>query len=258
MKNLEILFESEKIEYFSVLPIEKTEIINQRLMPTGTKKAIVFLIPYRTDYLPSAELAHFARIKDYHVFAKSLFSRLIPVLNSLYPQKNFIGFADHSPINERKLAFEGGLGVIGKNGLLINEKYGSYVFIGEILTDAEIPSRILSPQETCTGCEKCIKICPKTDFCISEISQKKRKTEADLLLLKKNNVIWGCDKCQEICPTNTHASLSPFQYFYENKISSPKEILSATDERFDLYAFSYRGRRVIEENIENIFKKDID
>lgn len=258
MIQIESLFLKEKIEYFSIIPIEKSEVINSRLMPKGAKTAIVFLIPYRTSYEATTHLAQFARIRDYHSFSKELFSRLLPQLEKLYPQNSFWGFADHSPINERKLAHLCGLGDLGMNGLLINEKYGSYVFIGEILTTAVFDTHVLPPKKLCNQCGECIKNCPRTDACISEISQKKRKTEEDFWILKKLNVVWGCDKCQEKCPQNENSALSPFEHFFKGQIHFVEEISDMTDEEFSSYPFSYRGRQVIEENIKNIFKKDID
>ncbi len=258
MKSVEEIFQSQKIEYFAIVPIEGTDIINPRIMPEDVNSAIVFLIPYRTSYEISNHLAHFSQIKDYHGLAKELFSKIIPELSSIYPQNHFYGFADHSPLNERTISARGGLGCLGKNSLLLNEKYGSYVFIGEILTDAPVENRVLTPLNLCSDCEKCVKACPKNDVCLSELSQKKRKNDEDFLLLKGNNIIWGCDKCQEVCPANNNSALSPFSYFYEEKILHPEDILLMSDEKFKNYSFSYRGRTVIEENIKNIFKKDID
>lgn len=252
------IFESEKIEYFAVLSVSDAEIINPRLMPEGMKKAIVFLIPYRTDAKKTKGLAHFAMIKDYHGFSASLFERIIPRLKDIYPDKRFFGFADHSPIDERKAAYKGGLGDIGKNGLIINEKYGSFVFIGEILTDADVPELIHPKKIICDSCNLCITRCPKTEECISEISQKKRKTEKDFEILKKTGTVWGCDICGEVCPKNKNTALSPFPYFYDGIIENTEDILNMSDDEFKLYPFSYRKRNVIAENIENIYKKSID
>ncbi len=255
MKNI---FCSENIEYFSVMPISWGNIINQRLMPENVSSVIVFLIPYRTDREKSVQLAHFAKVPDYHGFAKELFDRIIPKFKKLFPQNSFYGFADHSPLNERHLAELGRLGEVGKNGLIINEKYGSYVFIGEILTDLVLPTFVHEKKRLCTGCGKCIRFCPKKDVCVSQISQKKRKTKEELLLLQETDTVWGCDVCQEVCPLNETAVLSPFPYFYKGRISDPADILKMDEDTFGKYSFSYRGRRVILENMENIFKKHID
>lgn len=260
-ETIKSILNSEKIEYFCTFPISEAEIINQRLLPQGMKTAIVFLIPYRTAKKPSLQLAHFARVKDYHAYSKELFNRIIPNLNEYYPENHFFGFADHSPVNERKLASKCNLGDIGDNGLLINEKYGSFIFIGEILTDAIFETSSYTKKRLCTHCGRCISACPKImadGRCISEISQMKRKTETDFSILKQTNTIWGCDKCQDVCPLNETAELSPIDFFYRDIISSPEDILEMDDETFEKYPFAYRGRKTITENIENIFKKDID
>ncbi len=263
MQRISDILKNEKIEYFCILNIEKAEIINSRLFPESAKSVIAFLVPYRTDRNKSESLAHFATIRDYHGFSSELFERVVPKLKSIFPDKNFWGYADHSPINERKIAFMGGLGEIGNNGLLLNEKYGSYVFIGEILTNAILEEFVFETKKNlCIKCDKCLLACPKNDICISAISQKKRKTEEDFAILKKLKIVWGCDKCAEVCPINENADLSPFEYFYKDKISSPQEILKMDDNTFNSFAFSYRGKSVIEANIINVFgdkiKKDID
>ncbi len=263
MQRISEILKNEKIENFCILNVEKAEIINSRLFPKSAKSVIAFLVPYRTDRNKSESMAHFATIRDYHGFSTELFERVIPRLKNIFPKNNFWGFADHSPINERKIAFVGGLGEIGKNGLLINERYGSYVFIGELLTDAPLEEFVPETKKNlCIKCDKCLSACPKNDICISAISQKKKKTDEDFSILKELKIVWGCDKCGEVCPINENAELSPFEYFYKDKISSPEEILKMDDKTFKSFAFSYRGKSVIEANIINVFgdkiKKDID
>ncbi len=251
------ILSSESIEYFCFRPISEAEIINSRLLPDGMETAIVFLIPYRTEKTPCEYLAHFAKVKDYHGYAKELFERIIPKLNLLYPQNRFFGFADHSPINERKLALKGNLGDMGDNGLLINEKYGSFVFIGEILTDTFFEPFAYTEKKLCTHCGKCTFVCPKNlanGKCISEISQQKRKSETDLYILRQTRTVWGCDICQNVCPVNETAELSPMEYFYKDQIAHPLDIVKMSNETFLKYPFSYRGRKTIEENINNIGK----
>lgn len=90
--------------------------------------------------------------------------------------------------------------------------------------------------------------------CLSAISQKKNKTDQEKVLLKEKKIVWGCDICQTVCPHNNNALVSPIPYFRERRceIMDKKFILSLTDEEFEKYAFSYRGRKVVIENLENI------
>jgi len=130
-------------------------------------------------------------------------------------------FVDSNPLPERHIAYLSGIGFIGKNNTLITKEYGSYVFLGEIITDLVIEED--KPiQSGCDQCDLCLKACPtnaiirqrdknNSNICLSYITQKKHLE--DKWLNKLENRIFGCDTCQEICPYNKVALKSNIEEF---------------------------------------------
>ena len=161
---LKKLFLDEKIEYFAALSFRAVKIANERLLKALgflPKSVIVFLVPYYAG--ETVNISRYAASLDYHIIIKGITERIIMGLRSQYPECSFSGFGDHSPIAEGDAALSAGLGILGDNGLLINEKYGSYVFIGDIITDLEpdklgahTPGGIIR----CEGCGACKRACP--------------------------------------------------------------------------------------------------
>ncbi|MEG2003559.1 MAG: DUF1730 domain-containing protein [Clostridia bacterium] len=261
---------AEGITEVGFLKFSQADIINERpfALQKEIKTIIVFLLPYRTNFIikDSFSMSLYARIYDYHKRYNELFDSIIKKLNSEFPQNQFVGAADSSPINEKTSAAKCGLGIIGCNSLLINKKYGSFVFIGSIFTDMEILCKDNPMPESCIKCKKCIKLCPNNaitengiDYqkCLSYLSQKKQRTEDDFELLKKNNVIWGCDICQNVCPMNQDKEFTNDPYFKNSVISeiSLEFLESMTDEEFKKYPFSWRKKDVIINNVKNCIKK---
>ena len=256
------IFKNESITRIGALPITECDIVNERILPPDAKSAIIFIIPYKsTEEIAKDGFSEYARIYDYHKYASALYERIITTLNR-ETSEQFFGFCDHSPINEKLAAAKCGLGVIGRNSLLIDKIYGSFVFIGSLLTTAEIKSNI-TPIESCINCGRCITSCPNSAIqehgiertkCLSAISQKKQKTDEEKMLLKENNIVWGCDICQNVCPHNDSASISPIPYFKDSRINhiDKKLIERLSDEDFKKYAFSYKGRKIVLDNIEFI------
>lgn len=259
--------QAEGITRIGLLSIDECEIINERLLPSNAKTVIMFCIPYRSTHDKTTDgISEYARVYDYHRYCSELFERIIPFMHH-ETSHDFFGFCDHSPINEKLAAAKCGLGIIGKNSLFIDDVYGSFVFLGTIICDISIEHSTVQIKN-CINCNKCAVSCPTKSItergiiretCLSYISQKKRKTEDDRELLKSNKIVWGCDICQLVCPYNDNAKISPIPYFANTRNGNIdiNFINSLNDEEFNKYAFSYRGKAVIKENIEYINKNNI-
>ena len=226
------------------------------------KCAIVCLFPYFCGY-EDGNLSLYARSLDYHLVIKEKLSGVTEFIKTISPDVTCEIFADIGPEIDRHLAYKSGLGFYGKNGMLINDDFGSYFFIGYILTDLSLPED--KPLEkSCIGCNKCIDACVggalSDGFCLekcaSHISQKKGElTESEISILKKSNLIFGCDMCQRVCPHND-ITPRPMKEFTEDMIDilerkdienlSNKEFLSKYKNR----AFSWRGKNVLLRNID--------
>ncbi len=247
------------------LPFSKANPGNQRLWQECNEKyntCILLLFPYKTEYTVKDRysVSAYARTYDYHKRCSEFFEEVIPILNKKTGFE-FKGFADHSPISEKLAAAQCGLGVIGKNSLLINKKYGSYVFIATLLTNyiAHCEKHTVT---ACIGCNKCVDACPSgalgantSDFekCLSFISQKKQKNPEELKILRDTKTVWGCDICQTVCPLNQGVSSSNDSYFSKGVLDniSGELIDSMPDQTFLRYPFSWRKRQVISDNIKN-------
>ena len=120
------------IEFFSLIPLSRCKILKKYLLEKNgfceNDNAILFLIPYRSEKKP-INLTVYASVPDYHRYVENLSYELEEYVKIKYPQGNFKLFADHSPIDEVHASCISGLGFIGDNGLLINEKYSSFVFL---------------------------------------------------------------------------------------------------------------------------------
>jgi epoxyqueuosine reductase len=126
-------------------------------------------------------------------------------------------FVDTAPLLERTYAAAAGLGFVGKNALLVNPRWGSYLFLGEIVTDLEPPPAGLPPVPIgCGSCEKCVEACPSRALrgpgdldagrCISAWTVEPRGEYSSCSPDLAGN-LFGCDRCQEVCPFNREAPL---------------------------------------------------
>lgn len=224
-------------------------------LPENAKSVIVACFPYLLDKseYKNLNISKYAVVTDYHKVALSRLEKAVQLLKEMFPENEFSAFADNSPIPEVRAACLAGLGVRGMNSLLITEKYGSFVFIGEIVTDIELDFEETS-EKTCIKCGRCIKACPSSaiketgferNICLSEITQKKGKlSEEEISLMTDCGCIWGCDICQDICPMNQNAAATEIEEFLSSPVSHVSEGCSL-EER----AYEWRGRKVIERNI---------
>jgi epoxyqueuosine reductase len=261
-------FSSVNIEYFSVLSYADCRETGKRIMDRESfapKSVIIYLLPY---YAGECEnLSIYASSLDYHLAIKEINDGLISLLKKSFPDSGVKGYGDHSPIDERHAALIAGLGIQGDNGLLINESYGSYIFVGDLVTDIEpelLGAELPMPYAGCEGCGACKKACPtgilrgEGSDCLSAITQRKGElTEDEKSLMISHNILWGCDLCQSSCPHNKNPKITPVEFFHRDRIPClTREILdNMTDEDFEKRAFAWRKRKTIERNLDILNNK---
>lgn len=196
----------------------------------GAKTVLTAAFPYYAGDRPG-NLSLYARGEDYHTVLRRRLDALCGSLRTRYPDSTFIPGADSSPVPELAAAALSGVGRLGRHGLLVVPPYGSYVFLGTVLTDLEVPPTPPAPGSPCPdGCHACRKACPTgalsekgcdVSICLSEVTQKKGAlTEEEIALIRKSPTIWGCDLCQRACPLNRKAALSPLPEFREHLLDS--------------------------------------
>lgn len=199
----------------------------KRSRPTELVPGTVRIISARMDYLPpnariaenlknkdQAYIARYAFGRDYH---KVIRKRLINLADKITEKVGSFGyraFVDSAPVLEKPLGEKAGLGWIGKNTLLINNKAGSWFFLGELFTDLPLPMDVPASNH-CGSCSACIDICP-TQAIVAPYQLDARRCIAYLTIEFKGSIpvefrkaignrIFGCDDCQLVCPWNKFA-----------------------------------------------------
>jgi epoxyqueuosine reductase len=155
--------------------------------------------------------------EDYHQVMQRMLADLDGRVRAAFPSAGTRAVCDIHPVSDRALALRAGIAWLGKNTNLISPQFGSWIFLGELLTTLDL--RADEPLETlCAGCTKCIDACPTgaldTPFmldarrCISYLTIEKRgEIDAELAPLIGADV-YGCDTCQSVCPFNRVANES--------------------------------------------------
>jgi epoxyqueuosine reductase len=131
-------------------------------------------------------------------------------------------YVDTGPIVERVVAKYAGIGWIGKNTCIINQKMGSWMFLGVILTSLELAPGLPSP-DRCGSCTRCIDACPTdaltapyqldSNKCIAYLTIEKRGAIPEEIRSGMGRHIFGCDICQDVCPWNRKAPATNAEEF---------------------------------------------
>jgi epoxyqueuosine reductase len=182
--------------------------------------------------------------EDYHRVMQRMLGELEARIHAEFPSAQTRAVCDVHPISDRALAMRAGIAWLGKNTNVISPRFGSWIFLGELLTTLDL--RADQPLETlCAGCTKCVDACPTgaldTPFvldarrCISYLTIEKRgEIDAQLAPLLGADV-YGCDTCQSVCPFNRVASESVVFHREERSalIDMPlEELAGITDQEF--------------------------
>ena len=158
----------------------------------------------------------YARNRDYHEIIKGKLKELAGLLARRSGAEVKV-FVDTAPLMEKPLAEAAGLGWQGKHSVLVSREFGSWLFLGAIMTSAELPPD--QPHaESCGSCTRCLDICPTQAFpapfqldarrCLAYLTVE-HKTQIPLeFRAPMGNRIYGCDDCLAVCPWNKFASVS--------------------------------------------------
>ncbi len=198
----------------------------RRSLPDAASVVMVGLNYYQDstyEERPGAgRVARYARGRDYHKVIdrrlRSLAEQLAAVSRSAgRPEPEQRWFVDYGPLLERSFAVRAGLGYIGKNGMLINGRIGSYFFLAALLTTERF-SLEDQPREDhgrCGNCRRCLDACPTGAIvregvvdarrCISYLTIERPTEISTELGERMGDLIFGCDVCQEVCPHNHKA-----------------------------------------------------
>ena len=187
-------------------------------------------------------VSRYAWGRDYHGVLRA---RMKPAARAL----EAVGFkaricVDTVPLLERHFAWKAGLGFIGKNGLLIHPEFGSYLFLGAILTDMELQDAMPLP-EGCGDCALCMRGCPTGAFVAPRVLDAGRCLSTWTIEFRGafpmeapplGGHLFGCDRCQEVCPYNRRAPLSQEADFEPSAgrfAPAPAAIAAMTEEEWD-------------------------
>jgi epoxyqueuosine reductase len=170
--------------------------------------------PERLARGPRGRIARYARGDDYHVVLKNKLRALAAaVARAAGRAVAFVPCVDTAPLLERELASAGGIGFQAKNTMLIAPGLGSFVLLGELLTDLECaPGSIDDATPRCGQCTRCLEACPTGAFvdaytldarrCISYLTIENPGPIPRELRPLVGDHVFGCDICQEVCPFN--------------------------------------------------------
>ncbi|HZZ44148.1 MAG TPA: tRNA epoxyqueuosine(34) reductase QueG [Tepidisphaeraceae bacterium] len=182
----------------------------------GARSVICAAMNYHTPLTDfpaesTGRIARYALGTDYHELIKTKLHHLSDWLRQAVPNAQTRAAVDTAPVMEKELAHLAGVGWIGKNTCLINERIGSWTLLGEIITTADLP-----PDEPaidrCGTCRRCLDACPTQAItapyqldarrCISYLTIEHRENIPADLQSQIGNWLYGCDICQDVCPWN--------------------------------------------------------
>ncbi len=240
------------------------------LMPES-RTIIGIGVSYNTEYeiTPSKDLKWHGLLsksswgEDYHRVLKNKMEKLVDEISKVV-SFNYTICVDTSPLIDREIAKKAGIGWYGKNCSIINDEFGSFIFLGYILTDLELAEDQIV-KEKCGDCKLCINACPvgaiqegysiNTKRCISYLTQTKDRIPYELRE-KMGTKIYGCDTCQQVCPKNKEIRKSKTKEFIPkmtNGIIDIKEIMTMSNKEFKAkygsMSGAWRGKNILKRNV---------
>ncbi|TAE55713.1 MAG: tRNA epoxyqueuosine(34) reductase QueG [Nostocales cyanobacterium] len=248
-----------------------------RLVMPEVRSLVCVALNYYTPHQHSEdkEYGKFSRYgwgRDYH---KVLHKKLKQLANWLETHGEEIKtryYADTGPIQDKVWAQKAGLGWIAKNGNLITREYGSWVFLGEILTNLELKGDRPATQH-CGTCTRCIESCPTqaitqpfvvdANKCIAyHTIENRAETLPENIKANLQGWVAGCDICQDVCPWNQRfakiTDVKDFQPYPGNLTPKLVELAEITDEEWDKRFTGSALRRIKPEMLRRNARANLD
>ncbi|WP_337035613.1 tRNA epoxyqueuosine(34) reductase QueG [Paenibacillus illinoisensis] len=208
-------------------------------------------------------LARSAWGRDYHHVLREAMDKLVQFIRERVPEAMIESMVDTGALVDRAVSQRAGIGFSAKNCSIISPKFGSWIYLGELVTN--IPFQPDTPvTEDCGECTKCIDACPtgalvgpgqlNAQRCISFVTQTKGFVDEEFML-KIGNRLYGCDTCQIVCPKNRgknwdhHPDLQPDPEIVKPLLLPLLDIGNREfKERFGQSSAAWRGKKPIQRN----------
>ncbi len=201
----------------------------QTLLP-GAKSVVVFVKNYyagdhhqhvaASELVGAAKVSRYAWGGDYHHWFKKRLRKARRAIQERFGEHIRVHiFNDTGPVLERAWAERAGLGFIGKSGMFIHRKFGTWTFLGGFVSDLELAPDKPSAQQYCGSCTACMDACPTNAIveprridarrCLTTWTvERPLHQRADDPELRGHGWALGCDVCQEVCPWNKFQALT--------------------------------------------------
>jgi len=184
----------------------------RKILPEARSILMVGLNYYQEDPDRRGKIAKYALGKDYH---KLMYKRLKNLCSWMREQGGAQKpYVDTGPLLEKPLAVEAGLGWMGKSTLLLHRKFGTFLFLGSIVTTLELDADRID-QDHCGSCTRCLDVCPTNAFpapyqldatrCISYLTIEHHGSIPLEFREAIGDRVYGCDDCLDVCPWNRWA-----------------------------------------------------
>ena len=188
------------------------ERLDPRRVLRDARTVVALGIPYRRPSEERSRIASYARGRDYHYAHRERMKKLRQRLLMLDADLETYACVDTGVAMEKTWAERAGLGFIGKNGLLINPEYGSWVTLSVMFMDRAVDRYDAAGENRCGPCTRCLDACPTAAFprpgvvdsrrCIAFQSIENRGRVPEPLRKGFVGRVFGCDVCQDVCPFN--------------------------------------------------------
>ncbi len=231
-----------------------------RSLLEGARSLIVVALNYNTAHPHTPQLqpnqrnepargwiSRYAWGDDYHDVLREKLNRMVAAMHAQFAEPfEARAYVDTGPIIERVAAKHAGLGWLAKNTMLINQRLGSWLFLGAIITTLELAPSLgaheTPPRDLCGSCTRCLDACPTDAFpepyvldsrrCISYLTIELRGAIPEELRSDMGSAVIGCDICQDVCPWNRKAPVTAMAAFQPREFrESAENPGGTTDER---------------------------